>query len=355
MRNVGFRRILVEKLIKKLISERSLSLSEYERLIKERTAEAAEYLAENADRIRREHYGNSVYVRGLIEISNICKNDCYYCGIRKSNSNCSRYRLTRDEILACCDEGYKTGFRTFVMQGGEDGWYTDDILCEIISEIKSRYPDCAVTLSLGERSYESYKRLREAGADRYLLRHETADGLHYSRLHPENMSFEKRMECLRSLKSLGFQTGCGFMVGSPFQTEKNLALDLKFIEEFSPEMCGIGPFIPHSETPFSDMPSGSIELTCFLLSVIRIICPKILLPSTTALASLDKDGHIKGIRCGANVIMPNLSPFSVREKYMLYNNKAFSGSESAQQLKLLSEKLSASGYEIVLQRGDALK
>ncbi|MBQ5592057.1 MAG: [Clostridia bacterium] len=339
-------------LIEKLEKEHSLTLGEYQYLIDNRTDEAAKILAERADKIRREIYGNAVFIRGLIEISNICKNDCLYCGIRRSNRNCNRYRLTKEEILECCDEGYRLGFRTFVMQGGEDGYFTDSVLCDIVKSIKKKYPDCAVTLSMGERSEESYKALYDAGADRYLLRHETADSEHYAMLHPEEMSFDTRMSCLKSLRKIGFQTGCGFMVGSPYQTTAMLAKDLKFIEEFKPDMCGIGPFIPHKDTPFADKAGGSAELTCYLLSIIRLIHPSVLLPSTTALGTIDSDGREKGILAGANVVMPNLSPQSVRKKYELYNNKLSDGDESAQCKESLNQRIQKIGYEIVTDRGD---
>ena len=339
-------------LIERLGKEHSLTLGEYQYLIDNRTDEAAKILAERADKIRRKIYGNAVFIRGLIEISNICKNDCLYCGIRRSNRNCNRYRLTKEEILECCDEGYRLGFRTFVMQGGEDGFFTDSVLCDIINAIKAKYPDCAVTLSMGERSEESYKALYEAGADRYLLRHETADSAHYAMLHPEEMSFDTRMSCLKSLRKIGFQTGCGFMVGSPYQTTAMLAKDLKFIEEFKPDMCGIGPFIPHKDTPFADKKGGSAELTCYLLSIIRLIHPSVLLPSTTALGTIDSDGREKGILAGANVVMPNLSPQAVRKKYELYNNKLSDGDESAQCKESLNQRIQKIGYEIVTDRGD---
>lgn len=342
-------------LINKLEKEQSLTLEEYEYLIENRTEEIAKILAEKAVEKRKEVYGNDVYIRGLIEISNICKNDCHYCGIRAGNKNCERYRLTKEQILSCCDEGYPLGYRTFVLQGGEDAFFTDDYISEIITAIKSKYPDCAVTLSLGERSFESYQKLRKAGADRYLLRHETADKEHYEKLHPENLSFDNRMECLKNLKKLGFQTGCGFMVGSPYQTNRTLAKDLKFIEEFRPEMCGIGPFIPHIDTKFRDYPAGSVELTCYLLSIIRLISPDILLPSTTALGSIDPEGREKGILAGANVVMPNLSPEDAKKKYMLYNNKLSSGAEAAANKRMLEEKMKAIGYRIVTDIGNHKK
>ncbi|MBE6884929.1 MAG: [FeFe] hydrogenase H-cluster radical SAM maturase HydE [Ruminococcaceae bacterium] len=339
-------------LIDKLEREHSLSLSEYEYLISNRTDETAQYIAEKAVRIRKSIYSNKVYIRGLIEISNICKNDCLYCGIRCSNHTCDRYRLSPEQILQCCYDGYKLGFRTFVMQGGEDPYFTDELLCELIGNIKKAYPDCAVTLSLGERDRASYQRLFDAGADRYLLRHETADTLHYSKLHPKELTLANRMRCLRDLKDIGFQTGCGFMVGSPYQTPRYIAEDLQFIEQFKPDMCGIGPFIPHKDTPFRDYPAGSVDFTCYLLSIIRLLHPPVLLPATTALGTLEPNGREKGILSGANVVMPNLSPTDVRSKYMLYNNKLSSGGESAQHIKELADRMEAIGYQIAMTRGD---
>lgn len=348
-------RFLMIDLINKLEKEQRLIQAEYELLIENRTEEAAKILADKAVKKRKEIYGNDVYIRGLIEISNICKNDCLYCGIRRGNKKCERYRLTKEQILSCCDEGYPLGFRTFVLQGGEDSHFTDDCICEIITAIKSKYPDCAVTLSLGERSFESYQRLHDAGADRYLLRHETADKEHYKKLHPEEMLFENRMECLKNLKKIGFQTGCGFMVGSPYQTNATLAKDLKFIEEFKPEMCGIGPFIPHKDTGFRNHSAGTVELTCYLLSIIRLISPNILLPATTALGSIDPMGREKGIMAGANVVMPNLSPEDAKQKYQLYNNKLSSGAEAAANKRMLEERMESIGYKIVTNIGNHKK
>lgn len=343
------------ELISKLRDTHTLSIDEYEYLIENRNDEAANLLREYAIENRRKYYGNKVFVRGLIEVSNICKNDCYYCGIRKSNLNCDRYRLTKNEILECCKEGYFLGFRTFVLQGGEDGAFTDNFLCNLIESIKHNHPDCAVTLSLGERSKESYQRLYESGADRYLLRHETADEFHYSKLHPSDLTLSNRIRCLYDLKEIGFQVGCGFMVGSPHQTTKNIALDLKFIEEFQPDMCGIGPFIPHKDTVFANEKAGDPDLCCFLLSIIRLIKPNILLPATTALGTVRNDGREKGILSGANVIMPNLSPLSVRKKYALYDGKISTGEESAQSLNKLKKSMNAIGYEVVVSRGDINK
>lgn len=342
----------VQNLIDRLVREHSLSLEGYETLLRRRTPAAAARLAREAVALRREIYGDAVYVRGLIEISNICKNDCLYCGIRRSNPHCDRYRLSPQEILACCREGYDLGFRTFVLQGGEDGYFTDQVLCPLIQEIKARWPDCAVTLSLGERSQASYQRLFDAGADRYLLRHETADPDHYRALHPPAMSFARRMDCLRDLKEIGYQVGCGFMVGSPGQTPAHLAKDLKFIETFHPDMCGIGPFIPHQDTQFRGEPAGSLELTCYLLSILRLIHPPILLPATTALGTIHPTGREQGILAGANVVMPNLSPVAVREKYALYDNKICTGEESAQCRNCLSARMSSVGYTVVTHRGD---
>ncbi len=345
----------MKEIIEKLEREHSLSVSEYERLLDNMSKENAEMLSEKAVKVRKQIYSNTVFVRGLIEISNICKNDCIYCGIRASNKHCDRYRLSKEQIIECADEGYSLGFRTFVMQGGEDGYFTDEVLVDIITTIKKKYPDCAITLSLGERSYESYKRLYDAGADRYLLRHETADKAHYEKLHPNSMSFDNRMECLKNLREIGYQVGCGFMVGSPYQTNKELAKDLKFIEEFSPDMCGIGPFIPHKDTPFKDKEAGTLEKTCYLLSIIRLIKPNILLPSTTALGTIDARGREKGIEAGANVVMPNLSPVSVRKKYELYDNKICTGEESAQCKGCLEKRMESVGYRIVTDRGDIKK
>lgn len=345
----------INALIGKLLDEHRLSAKEYEALIAGRDAETSEILAGAASEVSRHIYGNAIYFRGLIEISNICKNNCLYCGIRRGNTDCVRYRLTPEEILECADEGYSLGFRTIVMQGGEDPYYTDEVVCSLIREIKRRHPDCAVTLSLGERSRESYAALREAGADRYLLRHETANKAHYARLHPAEMSFDNRMRCLRDLRELGYQVGCGFMVGSPFQTNAHIAEDLKFIEEFQPEMCGIGPFIPHEKTPFRDHPAGTLELTCFLLSVIRLICPTTLLPATTALGTIDPMGREKGILAGANVVMPNLSPVSVRKKYELYDGKICTGDESAQCVRCMAARMESIGYRMVVDRGDVKK
>ncbi|MEE0809076.1 MAG: [FeFe] hydrogenase H-cluster radical SAM maturase HydE [Acutalibacteraceae bacterium] len=345
----------VSGLINKLSTTHSLELSEYQYLIDNRDSESAELLARLADTQRREIYSDKVFIRGLIEISNFCKNDCLYCGIRRSNQKCERYRLTKEDILECAKEGYSLGFRTFVLQGGEDAYYTDSVLCGIITEIKSLYPDCAVTLSLGERSKLSYKRLFDAGADRYLLRHETADSEHYGLLHPSNLTLQNRIKCLYDLRETGFQVGCGFMVGSPYQTTAHIAKDLKFIEEFKPDMCGIGPFIPHSDTPFADMKAGTVELTCFLLSIIRLIYPPVLLPATTALGTIDNNGREKGILAGANVVMPNLSPLAVRKKYSLYNNKISTGSESAQCRAELEQKIICIGYRVVTERGDIKK
>ena len=344
----------IKDLINKLASEHSLEPEDYLKLIQDASPEDDLYLAELAVKARYKIYKNFVYVRGLIEISNICKNNCYYCGIRRDNQNCERYRLMPEQILECACEGYRLGFRTFVMQGGEDLFFTDEILCRIIKDIKNKFPDCAVTLSLGERSYESYKILREAGADRYLLRHETADKTHYNKLHPAEMSYDNRIKCLYNLRGLNYQVGCGFMINSPFQTLDNIAQDLKFIENFKPEMCGIGPFIPHHDTEFKDLKikPGTLELTCRLLSIIRLIHPAILLPATTALGTIHPQGRELGIKAGANVVMPNLSPVSVRRKYELYDNKICTGEESAQCLNCLEARMRSIGYEIVSARGD---
>lgn len=309
-------------------------------------------LFEAADRVRKRIYGNKVFIRGLIEISNYCKNNCYYCGIRRGNKNAARYRLTPEDIFACCKSGYALGFRTFVMQGGEDNYYTDDMLCDIIKQIKSDFPDCAVTLSLGERSRESYQRLYNAGADRYLLRHETAYYKHYEMLHPTEMSFKNRIRCLMDLKEIGFQTGAGFMVGSPYQTRENLVNDLIFLKKLQPHMIGIGPFIPHKDTRFKDKMQGSLRDTLVMVALTRLLLPNALIPSTTALGTIAENGRELGIKAGANVVMPNLSPVDLRKHYTLYDNKICMDTEAAEGLESLKISMQNIGYEIVTDRGD---
>lgn len=344
-----------KNLIDKLKNTQTLSKEEFVFLIENRNEKIAEYLFESSREVRHAHYGKDIYIRGLIEFSNYCKNDCLYCGIRRSNKNCDRYRLSKDEILECCSEGYELGFRTFVLQGGEDVRFTDEVFCDIISSIKKNYPDCAVTLSIGERSKESYQRLFDAGADRFLLRHETANDEHYAKLHPKELSSTERKRCLFDLKNIGFQTGTGFMVGSPFQTSENLAEDMLFIKEFDPQMVGIGPFVSHHDTPFRDYENGSCELTLFMLGLLRLMLPNVLLPATTALGTIDPFGREKGILAGANVIMPNLSPLSQRKKYLLYDNKISTGDESAQSKKHLEQSMKKIGYDVVVARGDYIK
>lgn len=329
----------------------SLSLIEAERLIAGASKDEEQALFAEARRVRDEVYGAKVFVRGLIEVSNHCKNDCLYCGIRRS-MKCVRYRLTDEEILDCCRTGYELGFRTFVLQGGEDGWFSDERVCGIVSSIKKEWPDCAVTLSLGERGKESFRRLREAGADRYLLRHETADREHYASLHPAEMSFDHRMQCLQELRELGYQVGAGFMVGSPGQTVETLKKDLAFICDFRPEMVGIGPFIPAKGTPMGDKPAGSVELTLRLLAIIRLLHPHVLLPATTALGTLHPMGRERGIMAGANVVMPNLSPITHRKDYALYDNKLCTGHEAAECLNCLAARVSGVGCSLVVDRGD---
>ena len=345
----------MDKLIKKLSCGEILTKSQFKDLIDAYTPENAEKLAFLANEKRQQIFSNNIYVRGLIEFTNYCKNNCYYCGIRRDNKNVTRYRLSKEDILLCCDKGYKLGFRTFVLQGGEDNFFTDDKLCEIISEIKNLYPDCAVTLSMGERTLESYQKLFNAGADRYLLRHETANCEHYSSLHPKELTLSNRMECLENLKNIGYQVGCGFMVGSPNQTNDFLAEDLYFLQNFKPHMVGIGPFIPQKDTPFANKTAGTLEKTLYLLSIIRLMLPDVLLPATTALGTIHPKGRELGILSGANVIMPNLSPEIVRGKYTLYDNKLYTGDEAAENLKLLREKLQTIDCKVCIGRGDSPK
>ncbi|MDR0206162.1 MAG: [FeFe] hydrogenase H-cluster radical SAM maturase HydE [Bacteroidales bacterium] len=341
-------KILINKLFQKSI----LQKEEWFFLLKNRNKETIDYAFEKAREISLQYFENKVFARGLIEFTNYCKNNCFYCGIRAGNKKTIRYRLFKKDILECCRIGNELGFRTFVLQGGEDPYFTDEKMLEIIYEIKNKYPDNALTLSVGERSYESYLAFKKAGVDRYLLRHETSNGDHYGKLHPNNLSNIPRKQCLINLKNIGFQTGTGFMVGSPYQTIENLAEDLIFITDFKPQMLGIGPFIPHKDTPFSGSPAGNVELTLFLLALSRLLLPKVLLPATTALGTLDPKGREKAVLAGANVIMPNLSPPHVRKQYNLYNNKIATGLETAEGVANLAESMAAIGYKLVHERGD---
>ena len=343
------------ELLRLLSEKHHLSLSSFERILRERTEEDEELARQLARKCTEKYYGRGVYTRGLIEFTNYCKNNCHYCGIQRGNQEVERYRLSKEEILSCCEEGYRLGFRTFVLQGGEDPYFTDEKIVEIVQTIKKAFPDCAVTLSIGEKSRASYEKYFLAGADRYLLRHETADKEHYQYLHPKELSWEHRMRCLQDLKDIGFQVGCGFMVGSPHQTAKTLAKDLYFIQEFQPDMCGIGPFIPQHATVFAKETAGTLQDTLFLLSLLRLIHPNMLIPATTALGTIDKRGRELGILSGANVLMPNLSPTAVRKKYLLYDNKICTGDESAQCRACLSRRMESIGAHLLVDRGDVKK
>ena len=330
------------QLIHKLNAAHALTRDEALQLIREGAQHKDELFA-LAQQTAQQSFGKNIFVRGLIEFTNYCKNDCYYCGIRRSNKNAARYRLTREAILTCCRAGYELGFRTFVLQGGEDYTYSDDDIAAIVRAIKQQHPDCAVTLSIGERSRATYQLWKDAGADRYLLRHETADFNHYAKLHPAELSAANRQSCLYTLKELGYQAGAGFMVGSPYQTAENLADDLMFLQKLRPQMIGIGPFISHHDTPFRNEPAGSVEQTLVMLAILRLLFPHVLLPATTALGTLCPGGRVLGIKAGANVIMPNLSPANVRSKYLLYDNKLHTGAEAAEALELLNKIVTARG------------
>lgn len=338
-----------------LEQKRQISREQLEFLLSTEDEETVEYLRRRAAATARKYYGNHIYIRGLIEFTNYCRNNCYYCGIRRSNSHAERYRLDGEQILSCCDKGYELGFRTFVLQGGEDPFFTDERVCGLVAEIKKRYPDCAVTLSIGEKPRESYQAYFDAGADRYLLRHETAAEEHYRMLHPAEMSLENRKRCLRDLKEIGYQTGCGFMVGSPGQTVATLYEDLRFIQSLQPEMVGIGPFIPQKDTPFGDREAGTLDRTLRLLSIIRLMNPRVLLPATTALGTIHPRGRELGILAGANVVMPNLSPVNVREKYKLYDNKICTGDEAAECRHCMERRMESIGYQVVVSRGDCIR
>lgn len=342
----------MEELIDRLCRDRRLQPEEYALLIERAGTSLLDYAMQRAREVSLAHFGNGIFVRGLIEITNYCRNDCYYCGIRRSNLQAQRYRLSREQILECCRLGYELGFRTFVLQGGEDAALSDGWIEETVEAIRMEFPDSAITLSLGERSMDAYRRFYAAGANRYLLRHETADRKHYGRLHPTSMSFDHRMQCLRYLKETGFQTGTGIMVGSPWQTTENIVKDIMFIEVFQPEMIGIGPYITQDDTPFAGKPSGSLNLTLMLLAIFRLMFPQALIPSTTALATIASDGRERGILAGANVVMPNLSPQDARTKYALYNGKQAAGAEAAEGLRALEKRLNAIGYRISYDRGD---
>lgn len=345
----------LHELIDRLHKEHTLTKGEFITLIKERDEENASYLASLAREDAVKIYGNGVFPRGLVEFTNYCKNNCYYCGIQGSNQHANRYRLSKDEILSACENGYQLGYRSFVLQGGEDPHYSDDVMVPIVSEIRKRYQDCAITLSLGERSKESYQKLYDAGADRYLLRHEAATPELYQKLHPESLSLENRIQCLWNLKEIGYAVGTGFMVGAPYQTVENLVDDLLFIQKLDPQMVGIGPFVPHHDTKFKDYPSGTVELTTYLTSILRLMNPHLLLPATTALGTIDPRGREKGILAGANVVMPNLSPVAVRKDYSLYDNKICTGEEAAECAGCLGRRLASIDYELVFTRGDYIE
>lgn len=345
----------MKELIDKLYETNNLTKEELLYIIENADKEQREYIIHKAHETRMKHYGDKVFLRGLIEFTNYCKNDCYYCGIKRSNDNADRYRLTLEQILHCCKVGYELGFRTFVLQGGEDGYFSDDRIVEMVKTIKQQYPDCAITLSIGEKSYESYKRYYEAGADRYLLRHETANEEHYEKLHPKELSLKNRKQCLYDLKDIGYQVGAGFMVGSPYQSYENLAEDLLFLKELEPHMVGIGPFIPHKDTKFKDEKQGTLEMTILMVALTRLLLPKALLPATTALGTIHSQGRELGIKAGANVVMPNLSPRVVRDKYSLYDNKICTGDEAAECRYCIERRINFAGFQVELSRGDYIE
>lgn len=341
-----------KRVIDEIKYREDITLEELKLVLQTQDKELIDYLHESAKEVAQSIYGNQVYIRGLIEFTNYCKNDCYYCGIRRSNDKAERYRLTKEQILECCDIGYELGFRTYVLQGGEDGYFTDNRICDLIVSIKEAHPDCAITLSIGEKTRESYQRYFNAGADRYLLRHETANNEHYQSMHPAELTLENRKRCLWDLKEIGYQTGCGFMVGSPNQTTQTIYEDLRFIKELQPHMVGIGPFIPQQDTPFGKETAGTMDQTLRLLSIIRLIHPHVLLPATTALGTINPKGRELGILAGGNVVMPNLSPVTVRKKYKLYDNKICTGDEAAECRTCLQRRMNSIGYEVATARGD---
>lgn len=344
----------MEKILEQLITHQTLDREALVRLMADPSPALGAHLADAARKVCEEHYGTAVFTRGLIEFTNCCRNDCLYCGIRRSNRKLHRYRLNKEQILACTDQGYALGFRTFVLQGGEDPWFTVDRLEAVVAAVHARFPDCAITLSVGERPREDYERFYAAGADRFLLRHETADDAHYRTLHPREMDPEHRKACLYALKAIGYQVGTGFMVGSPGQTVEHLVSDLLFIQALQPAMIGIGPFIPHRDTPFRDQPPGTLKQTLKCISVLRLMNPKALIPATTALGTIDPTGREQGILAGANVVMPNLSPVAVRGDYSLYDNKICTGEEAAECRDCLAARMKKIGRTLAVDRGDAI-
>ncbi len=341
----------MRKLIDELAASHQLDKKQLLDLLDHINEEDIEYLHYRADKVRKTHYGNKVYMRGLIEFTNYCNNNCLYCGIRKLNRNAERYRLTEEQILECCEMGESLGYRTFVLQGGEDPYFTDDKIVTLINQIKANHPDCAITLSIGEKSYESYKKYYDAGVDRYLLRHETNSRHLYEFLHP-NMSYDNRIRCLRDIKEIGLQAGAGFMVGLPNQTNEDFVNDLLFLKDLNPHMVGIGPFMPQKDTPLKDAHSGTAEMTYILLSIIRLLLPKVLLPATTALGSINPKGRENGLKAGANVVMPNLSPTNVRDKYLLYDGKICTGDEAAHCRGCIERRINSAGFAVDMGRGD---
>lgn len=332
---------------------RKITVEELRAILECQDQEIISYLYEKARQVAQSVFEKNIYIRGLIEFTNICKNDCYYCGIRKSNKHVQRYRLTKESILECCEKGYALGFRTFVLQGGEDAYFSDERMCDLIRSIREKYPDCAITISIGEREKKSYACLKEAGADRFLLRHETADPQHYEKLHPKSQTLSHRIQCLFDLKELGYQVGCGFMVGSPGQSVETIWQDIQLILKLQPQMVGIGPFIPQHDTPFLEEKAGTLEDTLRLLAILRLVHPTVLLPATTALGTIHPEGRELGILAGANVVMPNLSPVENRKQYQLYDNKICMDAEAAEGLEELKKRIEKIGYEVVVDRGDA--
>ena len=340
-------------IVEQLKQNKNLSDEQFKQLLETDTYN--DELFKQADNVRQQVYGKDVYLRGLIEFSNYCKNGCYYCGINCQNATIKRYRLTKDEILDCCKQGYALGYRTFVLQSGEDSFFTDDLICDIVSAIRQNYKDCAITLSMGEKSKESYLAYFKAGANRYLLRHETANEEHYKKLHPENLSLQNRKQCLFNLKEIGYHVGSGFMVGSPYQTTQNLIEDFRFLQELKPDMIGIGPFIPAQNTKFEQFEHGKLTLTLKIISILRLLFPYALIPSTTALGTIDPKGRELGLKSGANVVMPNLSPSKYRKLYTLYDDKICTNEEAAECRGCLEKRVDLAGYKIVTDIGNPKK
>jgi biotin synthase len=322
-------------------------------IIKWLKADDAAELFAMADDIRKRYFKDEVHIRGIIEFSNYCMKNCFYCGLRRDNKTIERYRISEDEIIDTALKAGELGYKTILLQSGEDGGYTIEGLCAIIKRIRSNL-DCAITLSLGEKSFDEYRSLRDAGADRYLLRFETSDRGLFNKLKPDS-SYENRLDCIKNLKKLGFQVGSGFMVGLPGQTYEILADDILLLRELDLDMIGIGPFLSHHNTPLGNSASGTLDLTLRALAIIRILMPDVHIPATTAMGTVEKGGREKALQCGANVIMPNVTPIKYRKYYEIYPNKICIDDAPSDCRACIEGMLKSLGRAAATNKGDSIK